>query len=300
MQTTLMMNRTHNKSMPYSLSWRRSKRIHDIQECKTPEGSFHDCTSCYETFYLLGNLCCNHYDKINDCGYYEDCWCKNCKPGLVPVGEFDCLPCETGKKAENEVCVDCGVEGCTSYSNGCNCSSCKPDYILRDGECQTCPKGQKIQGDICASCGVEHCREYSSGCTCGSCKSGYVLNNNNECVPCEAGKREENGRCVDCNVEYCREYSSGCTCRTCKENYIKDQSSCKLCPAGKLWFNETYCENCGDPHCIEYSNGCICRKCMKDAYVYNGKCMSCTGDKKFKRFNDDKYMGYEIFLAWFS
>ena len=191
-------------------------RPNGIPNCAT-YSSHSTCTTCVVGFFLKDNYCYKPITLVQNClNYASSSTCQNCAKGYLA-------------SSSGTVCLaNCEVIG--PYDS---CSSCAPQYYLRNGLC------------VESKTKVSFCDYYGSEGNCLYCAKGYVKTSWGTCVP-------DNNP----SNNYCR-WSSFTTCIICSPGFYLNSSG--VCtPANQI------------QGCKVYSTASICSACASGYFMVAG------------------------------
>lgn len=225
----------------------------------------HSCTQCHSHAFRLLNGSCS----------------EQCSDGTFAASNNSCILC-------HQSCMLC------SGPLDSNCTSCHPQFTLRNGACvirepTSCPVGQYFDHRAhecrpclksCASCDGKESTD------CVSCFNGLQINLEGQCIDsrqlrsCYPGQyfNGGNSECAAC-PSFCGNCSDDLTCTSCSPSlYLTKHGTCVAsCPLGTISDSEHFI--CLDMHCHHSCLTCFgpepvhCNSCPGSLLLLNNACM---------------------------
>ena len=267
--------------------------------CKTCNGNFSACSSCFTSYILSNNTCVACNSNCLTCSSATALsTCTSCYPGFYLGSGATCQQCSANciNCATGSVCSQCiagyvlaiasgGSISCVKCTVGCSqCAEFSPSV------CLSCTNGYYLNAQgTCTQC-VANCQQCSNiGCT--SCASGYFLNSALACsancvFPCSTCSNINPTKCLSCFAGYsinqlsntCQNVSSclPAPCSVCPSGYSLYAGLCKPCSianCGACTQSTTACDSCSLGYYLTTSATPTCTLCPSQCAT----CLSSTG-----------------------
>lgn len=271
--------------------------------CKTCRNSNNNqCSSCEDGFYLSNAECKSCHSFCTTCNNDSILGCISCMANAKLNSNGECK-CELGYylKITSTECLTGSCYSCLQCNENCltclgpnsnDCSSCKSDQQLLNGECldskcdASCSECVGTSVNQCIKCFDNFYLKIIDQTTqIGECYNicPYPLlsnTNNFTCVEtCSSYQYVEMNNQLNTMCKNCNKTCSKCfgpfanNCFECSENKYVLNGECFLaCPIRYYSdFNSTVCKECS-PNCLKCSSADNCYQCNENTILKNFKC----------------------------
>lgn len=285
---------------PNMLSYKCEKCYMNCKSCRNSDSN--QCIYCQDGYYLLESECKVCHSSCKTCRKDSTLGCTSCmaNANLGPNGDCKCdlgyylkitsIGCLT---TECYSCLQCN-ENCLTCKgpNSNDCSSCRTDKKLLNGEClesqcvSSCSECVSKSANQCLKCLDNfYFRIIDQSTKTGECYSvcpNPLFSNFNNFTCAEACSPNQYLELYDQNkiCKDCHKTCSKCTgpfsnnCLECADmKYVLNGECISSCPIRYYSdFNSTVCKKCNN-NCLQCSSADNCYQCIENTFLQNYRCI---------------------------